>query len=276
MNASLADLALHDAAEKNRIIPLTPAEIHLWLVFYDEITEGYLYSGYRALLNPAEKEQEPRFYFAKDRRRYLITRALVRTVLSRYVSIHPKAWIFSTNAYGRPEIVNAQAREASLSFNISHTHNLIVLGVTQCRALGVDVENARVREAPIDIAKHYFAPQEVAALAAAPPYQQQYRFFEYWTLKEAYIKARGMGLSLPLDKFSFHYPDSRSVEIAIDPELADDCARWQFWQFQPASEYFVAVCAERERSQAPSLIVRQTVPMLSEKTVVPDFLRASG
>src|SRR5262245_48931311 len=229
----------------NRVIPLTPAEIHLWLAFYDGITERSLHSDYRELLNPAEEERKSRFDFARDLRRYLITRALVRIVLSRYAPVHPKEWVFSANAYGRPEIVNAQARDAGLSFNISHTHSLIALGVTRRRALGVDVENFRAQEASLDIADRFFAPQEVAALAATPPQRQQYRFFEYWTFKEAYIKARGMGLSLPLDKFSFHYPNDRAVEIAIDPELADDSARWQFWQFRPRPDYLAAICAER-------------------------------
>jgi 4'-phosphopantetheinyl transferase len=195
--------------------------------------------------------------------------------LSRYAHIHPGEWVFSTNPYGRPEIVNAEARDAGLSFNISHTHSLIVLGVTKGRALGVDVENFRAREVSIEIADRFFSPQEVAALTVAPARQQQYRFFEYWTFKEAYIKARGMGLSLPLDKFSFHYPDDRTVEIAIDPELADESARWQFWQFRPKPEYLVAICAERVGSQSSSLIVRQTVPLLSEKTFDPEFLRVS-
>src|SRR6266852_4786418 len=145
MSASEADRASQDRAETNRIMPLTPAEIHLWLVFYDEIEER-LHPAYRELLNAAEKEQEQRFYFERDRRRYLITRALVRTVLSRYVPIAPKEWSFSANAYGRPEVVNAQARDEYLSFNISHTHSLIVLGVSARRALGVDVENVRERE----------------------------------------------------------------------------------------------------------------------------------
>lgn len=259
----------------NAIIPLPPAEIHLWLAFYDEITGERLLSDYWALLNAAEKEQQKRFYFAKDRLRYLVTRALVRTVLSRYELIDPREWVFSTNAYGCPEIANAQAREARLWFNISHTDSLIVLGVTKHRALGVDVENFRAREVSIDIADRYFAPAEVADLSGVPPHQQQYRFFEYWTFKESYIKARGMGLSLPLDKFSFHYPHDRAVKIAIDPELADDAARWQFWQFQPRPEYLVAICAERIGDQPMTLTVRQAVPMQSEKFFIPEFLRIS-
>jgi len=196
MNANCADRASSDMVEKSRAIPLTRDEIHLWLAFYDEITDVHLHSAYRELLNAEEKNQEQRFYFERDQRRYLITRALVRTVLSRYEPVHPREWIFSSNAYGRPEVANAPAKDSGLSFNISHTHSLIVMGVTRSRALGVDVENFRAREVSMDIADRYFAPQEVTALNAVPPHQQQYRFFEYWTFKEAYIKARGMGLSL--------------------------------------------------------------------------------
>jgi 4'-phosphopantetheinyl transferase len=259
----------------SRLIPLAPTEIHLWLAFYDAINDEGLQSAYRDLLNAAEKEQEPRFYFAKDRRRYLVTRALVRTVLSRYVTIHPRDWIFSTNAYGRPDIVNAEAKATSLSFNLSHTHSLIVLGVTKQRALGVDVENFGARSVSIDIADHYFAPQEVAALAAVPRDQQQYRFFEYWTFKEAYIKARGMGLSLPLDKFSFSYPGDHAVEIEIDAQLGDDAARWVFWQFRSRPEYLVAICAERLGTGSTSLVVRQVIPLLSERQFPVKFLRVS-
>ena len=258
------------------LIPLTPAEIHVWLAFYDGIAEEHLHSAYRALLNAAEREQEPRFYFAADRRRYLVTRALVRIVMSRYVCIHPREWIFSTNAHGRPEAVNPQARDAGMSFNVSHTRGLIVLGVTRRRALGVDVEHVRARAVSIDIADRYFAPQEVAALTAVTPQQRQYRFFEYWTLKEAYIKARGMGLSLPLDKFSFQLSDDRAVELVIHPELADAAARWGFLQFRPLPEYLVAICAERVAASSPRLIVRQTIPMISESDVAPEVLRVSG
>jgi len=152
---------------------------------------------------------------------------------------------------------------------------LIALAVTKRRALGVDVENFCTRAAPIDVADHYFAPQEVAALTTMPPDQQQYRFFEYWTFKESYIKARGMGLSLPLDKFSFHYPDEHAVEIAIDPELGDDPARWQFWQLRPRPQYLVAICAERASCESPSVLVREAIPILSEREVPVEFLRVS-
>lgn len=256
--------------------PPAAAEIHLWLADYGGICDEGLLAEYRELLDDTEKAQEPRFHFARDRRRYVVTRALVRSVLSRYLSIGPRECRFATNAYGRPDIVNRQATEISLSFNLSHTHSLIVLGVARGRSLGVDVENIRAREVSIGVADRYFAPEEVRTLSAAPRHEQQYRFFEYWTFKESYIKARGMGLSLPLDKFRFDYPGERAVAIAVDPELKDDSARWQFWQFRPSPEYLVAVCAERSGALAPSVVVRETVPLMSERPCAPELLRASG
>lgn len=256
-------------------IPVTSAEIHVWLAFYDQIGEARLHDAYRELLSTEERAQERRFHFARDRRRYLVTRALVRTVLSRYISVDPEQCMFRPNAYGRPDIVNAEAAASGLSFNVSHTHSLIVLAVTQGRELGVDVENAVARAAPLDVADRYFAPREMAVLNSAPSHERQHRFFEYWTFKESYIKARGMGLSLPLDKFSFHYPDDRAVEIAIDPELEDDAARWQFWQFRPTPEYLVALCAERVGTRSPKVVARTIVPLVSEELFTPEFPRTS-
>jgi 4'-phosphopantetheinyl transferase len=256
-------------------LALAPGEIHLWLAYYDEIADEQLHASYRRLLDAAEIRQEPRFYFARDRCRYLVTRAMVRTVLSRYLPVSAEDWSFSTNAYGRPQIANESVADSDLSFNISHTHSLIVLAVTRAGSVGVDVENCAARKAPIDIADHYFAPEEVAALAQVPQCHQQYRFFEYWTFKEAYIKARGMGLSLPLDKFSFHFPGDSGVHLEIRPELGDDAARWRLWQFRPRPEYLVALCTER--TAAPSLVtIRQIVPMVGERALAPAFLRTSG
>ena len=262
------------AAKTDSIIPLTSAVIHVWLTFYEAISEERLLVTYRELLNVAEREEESRFYLARDRQRYLVTRALVRTVLSRYASVDPKDSVFSTNAWGRPRIVGTQATDSCLSFSVSHTQGLIVLGVAKGRCLGVDVENFATHNISIDIASRYLAPQEVAALREAS-HQQQYRFFEYWTFKESYIKARGMGVSLPLDKFSFHFPDDHAVDLVIDPELGDDSSRWQLWQSRPTSEHVLAVCVEKISAQAPKLLVRETTPTVSERILAPELRRTS-
>jgi 4'-phosphopantetheinyl transferase len=256
-------------------IDLRPGEIHLWLAHYEAIGAEELLEAYRGMLNPQERSQEQRFYFARDRRRYRVTRALQRTVLSRYARIAPQDWEFSATAYGRPEIANTAAEGLRLTFNISHTHDLIVLAVTRSGALGVDVENTYAREACLGIADRYFSAAEVLALQALPLDLQQQRFWEYWTFKESYIKARGMGLSLPLDKFAFRFPDARQVLLEIQPELADDPASWELWQFRPAKQYLVALCATRCAAGPAAIVAREVVPLAGEKIFEPQWLRTS-
>lgn len=256
-------------------LALADDEIHLWLADYEEANHASLHRRYRALLTDEERQQEGRFHFANDRRRYLTTRALIRTVLSRYAPVAPQDWEFTRNRYGRPAIVGSDAPRWRLKFNVSHTHSLIVLGIARGRAVGVDVEDFAARHVSLDLADRYFAPQEAAALATVPAAQQQYRFFEYWTFKEAYIKARGMGLSLPLDKFSFHYRDDCSVEMTIAAEMADSPANWEFWQLHPSADYLVAVCARRNAHRASTISMRQIVPMQHESILTPHFLRTS-
>lgn len=248
----------------------TSAEIHLWLTPCEAIIEEGLLTAYRELLSAAEKQEESRFIFARDRHRYLITRALVRTVLSRYAPVDPKEWVFSTDGYGRPHIINTQATNSRLSFSVSHTQGLIVLAVAKGLSLGVDVENFTTRDIPIDVANQYFAPQEVAALHDVPHQQRQYRFFEIWTLKESYIKARGTGFSLPLDSFSLHFRDDYAVDL-----VSDDSSRWQLWQFRPTSEHLVAVCAEKLNAQSSRLLARETTLTVSDGILAPEFLRTS-
>ncbi len=246
------------------MLELTPEKIDLWFVFFDAIQDESLLNQYRRLLTQAERQQEKRFYFVRDQRRYLVTRALVRTVLSRYAPIAPEQWLFAANAYGRPEIANPHLSQ-KISFNLSHTQSLIVLGVTSGNALGVDTENVRLRQAPLEIAQHYFSPAEVRALSELPTETQYQHFFQYWTLKESYIKARGMGLSIPLDQFGFHFAADREIGISIHPALNDQPSRWHFWQFKPAADYLVAVCAERFGSAKQALIMRNSVPLVKEE-----------
>jgi 4'-phosphopantetheinyl transferase len=159
---------------------LADGDIHLWLSESDEVDAGLL-RVYRGLLNETEREQEQRFHFARDRRRYLVTRALLRSVLSRYVPIEPAQWTFSTNPYGRPHPTNPEALDAGLSFNVSHTAGTIALGVTRFCRLGVDIENFGFRDISLNLARSYFAPHEAKAVAEAPESERRDRFFEYWT-----------------------------------------------------------------------------------------------
>jgi 4'-phosphopantetheinyl transferase len=254
------------------MLEIGSGQIHLWLTFYDEIREQRLLSDYWSLLGAAEREKHSRFRFERDRRQYLVTRALVRTVLSKYVGVDPQDWRFTTNAFGRPQIANENVGAADLTFNIAHTRGLIVLGIARDRELGVDVENVSAREACVEIADRWFAPEEVADLHRLPAEQQPHRFFEYWTLKESYIKARGLGLSMPLDRFWFRFLENERVCVTLRDA---ESRRWEFWQLRPATEYLIAVCAECCCGERVRLAMRSITPLASEEARSYPVSRAS-
>lgn len=219
-------------------------QIHLWFADLNELRDTHLLAEYWSLLSAEELRQQTRFHFERDRHRYLVTHAMVRTVLSKYAEVAPREWQFSVNVYGKPSIAAQHTTARGLEFNASHTDGLVVLGVAYERAIGVDVENVRTREVDVEIANRYFAPAEVAALRALPRERQQRQLFKYWTLKESYIKARGMGLSIPLDRFAFDLEDPAGIRLTTDPTLDDRPDRWRFGQLLLPQEHMVAVCVE--------------------------------
>lgn len=244
------------------------SQIHLWLAFLDEITDPCLLREYRRLLSKEEVQQQQHFYFERDRHRYLVTRAMVRTVLSRYADVEPGEWRFTVNAYGKPSIDVAHAAARKIEFNVSHAGGLVVLAVAHERALGVDVENVRSQRAAVEIADRFFAPEELQALHALPKAEQPQRFFEYWTLKESYVKARGMGLSIALDRFAFLMEDRAQIRLTIDRRLGDNPERWAFWQFEPAPGYLLALCVARSDDVASSLRLARVVPLCADEPAV--------
>jgi 4'-phosphopantetheinyl transferase len=235
---------------------LDSSQIHLWLAWLGEITDPRQLAEYRSLLSEEELAKQARFHFERDRHRYLVTRAMVRMVLSRYADVGPRDWRFSVNGYGKPSIDAAHTKARGIEFNLSHTDGLAVLGVTRGRAIGVDVENVRARELDIELADTFFALAEVMALRALPSEQQNDRFFDYWTLKESYIKARGMGLAISLASFAFFLEDPARIRLTIAPFLQDSADRWLFWQLRPDQDYPTAICVQNHGAERPSLEVR--------------------
>jgi 4'-phosphopantetheinyl transferase len=257
------------------MLRLAANDIDLWLTYFDEISDPDVLACYCSILTEEERRQKDRFYFPHDQRRYLVTRALVRLVLSRYAGIRPQDWRFSKNAFGRPAIANESDDVTHIDFNISHTRGLIVVAVVAGIQVGIDVENTALRRAPLQVADRYFSPDEVAALRALPQEQQGDRFFDYWTLKEAYIKARGLGLHVPLNLFSFHFPGARVVRMTTLDDLHDTPAGWRFWQFRPRPDYLMAVCGERTADEASNLTIREVLPCRFEKVMACAALRMS-
>lgn len=251
------------------------APIALWCTFFDEIDDEGLLAEYRGILSDDERQQETRFRFQRDRRRYLVTRALLRTVLSRYAPVAPEDWDFRANAYGRPHAVNQEAQNSQLTFNLSHTNHLIALGVAHDRMIGVDTENCRLERVSLDMANRFFAAEEVANLRALPEECQRERFYEFWTLKESYIKARGLGLSIPLDSFCFDLSRQHRISLSTRSDQRDSPVNWQFWQYRLAPDYLVAVCAERQTGPAGTPQFSKVVPLVSAERITAQLLRFS-
>jgi 4'-phosphopantetheinyl transferase len=240
------------------LLPLNA--VHVDLVHTDSADAWAQREAYLALLSPDEHERMARLVFDRDRRRFLLTRALVRTMLSRYAAVAPERWAFIANVHGRPEILDRPPGVPDLRFNISHTDGLIACAVTIGREVGVDVEHVG-RRLTHDVAGRFFAPREVDDLARLPEDEQRRVFFDYWTLKEAYIKARGFGLALPLADFAFTLAPPAPPRIAFEPSLQDDPATWQFAQDWPTPQHRLGLAVRREGSDLP-VRIRSVVPAI--------------
>jgi 4'-phosphopantetheinyl transferase len=220
---------------------LPGSEIHLYFSSPEEIADPSLLLNYKTLLTDDELTQMSRLYFARHRHQYLVTRALIRTTLSDYFQVEPVDWRFGKNSYGKPEI-SFPENIGPVRFNLSHCEGLILCGVARDHDIGVDVENVqRSTQAAFENLSSYFSSTEIADLARLPPDQQKQRFFDYWTLKESYIKARGMGLAISLAKFSFLFESDHLNGFSTHPDLKDDATNWQFWRLLMAERYRIAV-----------------------------------
>jgi 4'-phosphopantetheinyl transferase len=241
-------------------------EIDLWFTDPTAIAPAVL-DAYRELLTEEERARWARFHFDRHRQSYLATRALVRTVLSQRVGLPPHALRFGENGYGRPYLL----QYPELSFNLSHTAGMIVLAMHGEGEVGVDIENLHTKRATQNLADYCFAPLEVAALRMAQPARRDETFFHFWTLKEAYIKARGMGLSLPLDSFAFDLADAGRIGFQPPPDRPADTSAY-FCLMQPAPTHLCAVCSLKGNAAAVPK-ARWVTPLVSETAFDPLVLR---
>jgi 4'-phosphopantetheinyl transferase len=242
----------HDATVQ-QVLALGDDEVHVHWADPRELSDLAVVGSLRGLLAQDERERMDRYVFERDRGIFLATHAVLRAVLSLYVPVSPTSWRFANNEYGRPEITGDPP---PLRFNVSNTEGLVACAVTRDADIGVDVEGIG-RTAPLEVAEQYFAPAEVAALRALPPARQHRRFFELWTLKESYIKARGMGLAIPLHHFAFTVRDGAAPSIAIDPALGDSPEGWQFSQGQPTPDHLLALCVRRRNGRDKTVVMQR-------------------
>lgn len=201
-------------------------DAHVWVAG----TEGRL-SSYESVLSVSERARMGRFHFERDRRSFAVAHGLLRNALTWCLpEIPATGWEFARGPYGRPELADGQAG-SGLRFNVSHDHRLVAVVVTREIDCGIDVEPVDPEVDVIGLGHRVLAPDELADVLALPVSRRPDRFFRHWTLKEAYAKARGQGMRLPFDRVFFDLGDG--IRVAIDPELGDSEADWQFEQWFP-------------------------------------------
>jgi 4'-phosphopantetheinyl transferase len=222
----------------DRVPPLGPDDVHVWQVSLavDEQAERL-----EPLLAADERDRADRFHFPRDRRRFVIGRGSLRVLLGEYLSVAPADVRLDVTPLGKPHL--ARGPTAGLRFNVAHTDELALFALTWGREVGVDVERERPDVEWRELAQRFFAPAEVAALTALPAEEQRPAFYRCWTRKEAYVKALGLGMQVPLDGFAVTLTDEHAalVHTAHDPAQH---RRWALRGLTPAPGFAAAVAVE--------------------------------
>ena len=216
-------------------------EVHVWCAALDrdQLSVQRLWPTLAA----DERARAQRFHFQKDRKRFVVRRGLLRAILGRYQGVEPDRLQFCYGPHGKPELTSDCGGE-TLCFNLSHSEGLALYAVTRQRRIGVDLEYIRPELVQEEIAERFFSPREVAALRTLSGYMQQQAFFDCWTRKEAYIKAVGEGLSLPLDQFDVSLRPGERVALLRTTWDPQEACRWLLQDSRPGPRYAGALCVE--------------------------------
>lgn len=216
-------------------------EVHVWLVGLDR-DEASL-RELSGLLSADELERAGRFHFRRDQDHFVAARGALREILGRYAGVAPRLLRFSYEKHGKPAL-GPETGGGLLRFNLAHSHGLALCAVTLGRAVGVDLELVREEFAGMEIAERFFSPREVAALRAVAPAERATAFFDCWARKEAYIKARGEGLSHPLHSFAVSLAPGEPAALLCTDDDPPEAARWSLLELSPGGPYRAALAVE--------------------------------
>jgi len=212
----------HSAGGLGHSPPLTCDDVHAWMATLELGTIALERSA--SVLSAAERARAAEFRSDPARARYVGARGLLRTILAGYLGASPESLVFDQNPWGKPSLGGAYS-SSDIRFNLSHAGTLALYAITRGREVGIDVEECVPGRSTADIAARCFSPLEIASLKALPHAAQTRAFFATWTRKEAYAKARGQGLSLPLSRFSVEV-DPQQPPRLIEAEPPSEIARW--------------------------------------------------
>ena len=235
-------------------------QAHVWIFHVHPWISNSTLTKYKTILSSGELCKYHNFRFDKDRYLFLVAHANLRLLLSRYATINPRDWEFERNEYDRPEIAQSLKLE-NLRFNMSHCSGLVAYIVNEDIDGGIDVERTdRVQTDPMQIAKRFFSPLEIHNLKGCDSNDAMLkRFFEYWTLKEAFVKANGLGFSMQIEQFSFHIHKDNPIQINFSNNfLLDNPQVWQFLLRYPTANHILAVALKRGYDPDFSIVVRNS------------------
>lgn len=229
------------------------SEVEVWLASLDALDEQQR-RELRALLSAEERARRDDFRFEKDRALYEVAHGVVRWALGRALDVPPADVRFAVGPHGKPGLDMGTSAAADVRFNLSHATSLVAVAITRMGDVGVDVEHTARDVSPLELSRMVFAAEERAALEALPPEQRQDMFFQLWTLKEAYIKATGDGMSLDLRSFSFALDGG----LSFRPPPGDVRERWCFF-LERLPSHSLAVCVERPPSGKEPVVTLRDV-----------------
>lgn len=245
------------AAGPQQAAPGGTEPVKLWFCPNDELAPAIAATLATHWFDEHEREIAARFLFERDRRQYLVAHALVRRVIALETGIPEAEAVIWRSSRGRPFLQKPgqglPRGGAELDFNLSHAHGHNLLGVVRRHRIGVDVERLDRGERGFTTIVETFAPEEQRwAAAAAPGRPRDRRILRLWTLKEAYAKARGLGLGLAFDSFAFHLAEDTGV-LGFRPPPDEPPARWRFMELEPVPDVLASVCVAADTGHSQTL-----------------------
>ena len=228
-----------DSPPKTLVLPNNA--VHVWRASL-HMSAPYL-RAFEDTLAADERARAERFYFQKHREHFIAGRGLLRDIVSRYLHREPDQLRFCYNIYGKPSLIEETSAEG-LCFNLSHSHGIALYAFTHGREIGVDIEYFRPDVEAEKLAERFFSPREAAVLRALPEHLRKEGFFNCWTRKEAYIKAEGQGMSIPLSTFDVSLTPGESAALLRTQNHPQETARWSLQALNPAPNYAAALAVK--------------------------------
>lgn len=222
-------------------LKLKPNEVHVWCASLDQPLSRF--QRLTQILSMDERMRAERFHFEQDRRRFIVSRGILKAILARYLSVEASRMQFCYGKNGKPALPDAFGKR-NIHFNMSDSEGLAIYGFTRDREIGVDIERIRDISEMNHISERFFSVRENAVFRALPESKKKEAFFACWTRKEAFIKAIGDGLSRPLDKFDVSLVPGEPARLLRIEGDSKGASRWSIQELKPASGFAAAFAVE--------------------------------